>query len=184
MNVVVSMLRGINLGANRRIQMDALRSMYESLGLKDPRTYVQSGNVVFRTREKDLARLARKIEKGIEAEFGFHSDVVLRNSAEMRDAIARNPFAGRPEVEPAKLLVTFLGSDPGAEAREKIAAVPTGSDELRMDGREIYVYFPNGIGKSKLSWPAIDRALKMSWTGRNWNSVNKLLEMAVQMEAE
>ena len=133
MNVIVSMLRGINLGANRRIQMDTLRAMYESLGLKDPRTYVQSGNVVFRTREKDFFKLARKIENGIEAEFGFHSDVVLRSSAEMRDAIARNPFAARPEVEPAKLLVTFLGSDPGAEGRQKIAAVPTGPDELRMD---------------------------------------------------
>jgi uncharacterized protein (DUF1697 family) len=184
MGVIVSMLRGVNLGPHRRISMDALRAVYESLGLKDPRTYVQSGNVVFRTRDKDLGKLTRKIEKGIEEKFGFHSDVVLRSSAELRDTIARNPFDGRPEVVPAKLLVTFLASDPGEEARAKIAAVRTGADELRMDRREIYVFFPDGMGKSKLSWPAIDRALKTSWTGRNWNSVNKLLEMAVTMEAE
>jgi uncharacterized protein (DUF1697 family) len=184
MHVFVSMLRGINVGQHHRIKMEALKAMYESLGLHDAQTYVQSGNVVFRAKEKDELRLQHKIEDAIQETFGFHSDVILRNAAELRDVIARNPFAGRPEVEPAKLLVTFLGTDPGMDARDKIGAIQTSPDELRLDGREIYAFFPNGMGQSKLSWPAIERIVKTTWTGRNWNSVMKLLAMAEVMEAE
>src|SRR5579875_3037792 len=95
MPVVVSMLRGVNLGPHRRIKMDALRALYESLGLRDAQTYVQSGNVVFKTRERNMASLAKRIEDEIERVFGFRSDVVVRTSGELRAAIAKNPFAGR-----------------------------------------------------------------------------------------
>jgi len=117
MAVLISMLRGVNLASHRRIKMDALRLLYESLRLRDPQTYVQSGNVVFRTEERDLARLANRIENEIERKFGFRADVILRTTSEMRDVIARNPFAKRRGIEPSKLLVTFLASDPGPEAR-------------------------------------------------------------------
>lgn len=163
--------------------MDALRALYESLKLKDVCTYIQSGNVVFRTKEKNLATLTRRIEDAIENEFGFRSDVVLRTAPEMRDVIARNPFAARKDVAPNKLLVTFLASEPGAEAREKVLAIKADPEELRIDGRELYIYFPNGMARPKLTWPSIERALKISGTGRNWNSVLKLLEIAEELEA-
>jgi len=97
--------------------------------------------------------------------------------------IARNPFAKRRGIEPSKLLVTFLGSDPGAEAREKILQIKCDPEELRIEGRELYIYFPNGIGRSKLSWAGLEKTLKTPGTARNWNSVTKMLEMAENLEA-
>jgi uncharacterized protein (DUF1697 family) len=178
MTSVISLLRGVNVGGHNMIKMDALRVLYESLGLHNPQTYVQSGNVVFGTKERDLVRLAKRIEDGIEGSFGFRPAIILRTSSEMQDVIARNPFAKRRGIEPNRLLVTFFATDPGAEAREKILGIKADPEELRISGRELYVYYPNGMGRSKLSHAIIERALKMSGTGRNWNTVAKLLEMA------
>jgi uncharacterized protein (DUF1697 family) len=176
------MLRGVNVGGHHKIKMEALRALYESLGLRDPQTYVQSGNVVFKTPQRDLARLAKKIEAGIEQSFGFHSAVIVRTTSDLRSVIARNPFATRSDIDPSKLLVTFLSDHPDAEARKNVLKIKTDPDELRIDGREVYIYFPNGMGRSKLPWPQIDKTLKTSGTGRNWNSVTKLLEMAEKLE--
>src|SRR5208337_2383997 len=119
--VVISMLRGVNVGGHNKIKMDALRDLYESLGLRDAQTYVQSGNVVFRTKAKDLAPLAKQIEDAVERKFGFGPGVALRTTAELRSVIARNPFAGRREIEPGKLLANFfLGAEPGADMQSEI----------------------------------------------------------------
>jgi uncharacterized protein (DUF1697 family) len=182
MTVVISLLRGVNVGGHHKIKMEALRALYESLGLRDPQTYVQSGNVVFKTSERDLARVAKKIEAGIEQSFGFHSSVIVRTASDLRSVIARNPFATRSDVVPGKLLVTFLADHPDPEARKNFLKIKTDPEELQIDGREVYIYFPNGMGRSKLPWPLIDKALKTSGTGRNWNSVTKLLEMAEKLE--
>ena len=171
------MLRGVNLG-KRRIKMDALRDVYESLGLENPQTYVQSGNVVFRTKERNLDRVRLRIEDAIERTFGFQSDTVLRTTAELRGAIARNPFANRRGIEPGKLLVIFLAADPGAEARKKILEIKADPEEMFLVGRELYIYYPNGQARPKLNMAQVYRALKTEWTGRNWNTVTKLLEMA------
>jgi uncharacterized protein (DUF1697 family) len=183
MPVIISMLRGVNLGGHNKIKMDALRALYESLGLRDPQTYVQSGNVVFRTDKRDLVALAKRIEEAIERGFGFRPAVILRTTSDLRGAIARNPFAKRSGVEPSKLLVTFLASDPGSAVREKVLSLKTEPEELRMDGRELYIYFPNGMARPKVSWAVLEKTLKTPGTGRNWNSVTKLLEMAERLEA-
>ncbi len=183
MAVVISMLRGVNLAGKRKIKMEALRALYESIGLRDAQTLLQSGNVVFRTERKDLVALTKKIESAIERKFGFHSDVVVRTSSELRDVIARNPFAKRAGVDASKLLISFLVSDPGAEARENVLRIKAEPEELRINGREVYIYFPNGMGRPKLSMALVERTLKTSWTGRNWNTVRKLLEMAEGLEA-
>jgi uncharacterized protein (DUF1697 family) len=121
--IVVSMLRAVNLGPRNRIKMEALRALYESLELEQPQTYVQSGNVVFKARERNLVRLASKIESGIERSFGFHSDVILRTCSELRSVVARNPFAARDGIDPSKLLVHFLARDPGPEARDIVLKI-------------------------------------------------------------
>src|SRR5260370_31690285 len=123
MGVIISMLRAVNLGGHIKIKMDALRTLYESLKLRDAQTYVQSGNVIFRTKEPDLASLGKRLQNGIERKFGFLPDVILRTASELRDVIARNPFAKRRVIEPSKLLVTFLADDPGAEARDKVRSI-------------------------------------------------------------
>jgi uncharacterized protein (DUF1697 family) len=183
MTVLVSMLRGVNVGGHNQIKMQTLRGLYEKMGMQEPRTYVQSGNVVFRTTERDLGKLTKRLEDGIERSFGFRSEVILRTSAELREAIANNPFATRRDIHPGKLLVTFLADEPSAEARKKVLAMKTDPEELRLVGRELYIHYPNGMGRSKLSWMAVAKALGTSGTGRNWNSVTKLLEMAEALEA-
>lgn len=182
MTVVISLLRGVNVGGHNQIKMEALRALYESLGLLDVQTHIQSGNVVFRTKGRDLALLAKRIGDGIEQGFGFRPGVILRTPAELRDAIARNPFRERPGIEPSKLLVTFLLSDPGAEAREKVLGIKADPEELRIEGRELYVHYPNGMGRTKLPAALIEKILKTPGTGRNWNTVTKLLEMAEKLE--
>jgi uncharacterized protein (DUF1697 family) len=183
MAVIISMLRGVNLGPHNRVKMEALRALYESLKLGEPQSYVQSGNVIFKTDERDLIKLTKRIEGAIEKKFGFQSDVVLRSTAELRDVIARNPFAKRRGIEPNKLLVTFLAGDPGEEARVAVRAIKCAPDEVFIDGQEVYIYFPNGVARPKLSWPTIPKILKVSGTARNWNSVTKMLEIAEKMEA-
>jgi len=182
MPVVISLLRGVNVGGHNKIKMDALRDLYQSLGLRDPQTYVQSGNVVFRTKAKNIAPLTKQIEDAIERRFGFRPGVILRATGELRDVIARNPFAKRRELDASKLLVTFLAAAPSPEARGEVLKIKTGPEEVKIDGRELYVYFPDGIGRSKV-WPAIEKALKKSGTGRNWNTVTKLLEIAERLES-
>ena len=183
MGVVISMLRGVNVGGKRKIKMEVLRALYESIGLRGAQTLLQSGNVVFRSERKDLVALTKKIESAIERKFGFHSDVILRTSAELRDVIARNPFAKRAGVDASKLLVSFLVSDPGAEARGNVLRIKCEPEELRIDGREVYIYFPSGMARPKLSMALVERTLRTSWTGRNWNTVRKLMEMAEELEA-
>jgi uncharacterized protein (DUF1697 family) len=172
---------GVNLG-KRRMKMGALRALYESLGCRDVQTFVQSGNVVFRTERKDLVALTKKIESAIERKFGFHSDVVFRTSSELRDAIARNPFAKRAGIDGSKLLISFLVNEPGADARENVLRIKAEPEELRIEGREVYIYFPNGMARPKLAMALVERTLKTSWTGRNWNTVSKLLAMAEGLE--
>ena len=183
MPVIICMLRGVNVLGHNKIKMDALKALCVSLKFKDPQTFIQSGNVIFRTDEKDLAKLARRIQGAIERKIGFRPEVILRTAAEMRDAIARNPFSKRNGIEPSKLLVTFLATAPAKEAREQTLAIKTDPEELHVIGREVYIYFLNGQGRSKLSWSKVERALATSGTGRNWNSVTKMLEIAEQMEA-
>jgi len=182
MPVIICMLRGVNVGGHNLIKMDALKALCVSLKLKDPQTYVQSGNVIFSTEENDLAKLGTRIQDAIERKIGFRPNVMLRTAAEMRKVVARNPFAKRSGIEPGRLLVNFLAADPGKDARENALAIKIGPEEMHLIGREAYIYFPNGQGRSRFPWPAIERALGTSGTGRNWNSVTKMLEMAKKME--
>ncbi len=183
MAVVISLLRGVNVGGYHKIKMDALRALYESLGLRDPQTYVQSGNVVFRTDAADVVRLSNRIEKGIEGRFGFRPRVIMRTTSELRDVIARNPFAARRTIDPSRLLVTFLAAVPSQEACNKVLRMETGPEELQISGREFYMYFPSGMARPKLSWTAVEQALKTPGTGRNWSTVTKLLDITENLEA-
>src|SRR5208337_3651874 len=188
MPIIISMLRGVNVGPHNRIKMDALRALYVSLKLDDPRTYVQSGNIIFRTpafrnNEKNVTQLAKKIQDAIARDFGFRPEVILRTPEEFKNVIAANPFSRRKDIDPARLLVTFLASEPSAEARARLLALKPNPEEMHLVGRELYIYFPNGMGRSKLQWSALDKKLETSGTARNWTSVTQMLEIAEEMAA-
>ena len=178
MAVWVAMLRGVNVGGNQMLPMDKFRLVCEGLGLVRPQTFIQSGNVVFETGQVERAALAEQLEKALGKTFGFTPSVILRDVEEMRGVVARNPFAGREDVAPNRLLVTFLKGDPGEAARVAVRAIPAAPEELYIDGSELFIFYPEGAGRTKLPVAKIDRAHGQVGTSRNWNSVLKLLAMA------
>lgn len=182
MTVWISLLRGINVGGNKRIKMADLSALYESLGLAGVHTLLQSGNALFQSDEADAAALARRIEAGIEQRFGFHVDVFLRTRAQWRNMVGRNPFAGDSELDPARLLVTFLVHAPAADAVAALQGSHIGPEDVRASGAELFVYYPDGMGRSALSGAVIEKALKMSVTARNWRTVTRILELAGGIE--
>jgi uncharacterized protein (DUF1697 family) len=182
MAAAISLLRGVNVGGHHNIRMEELREQYEALGLRHAQTYLQSGNVVFRTDARDFTRLSKRIADAIEQRFAFRPGVILRTAADLRGVIAANPFASRRDLDPSRLLVQFLASEPPADVRERILRIESEPEELRMGGRELYIYYPNGIARPKVPWTFIEKILQTPCTGRNWNTVRKLLEMAESLE--
>lgn len=184
MPIVISMLRGVNVGRHNRVKMDDLRALYASLKLHDVRTYVQSGNVLFRTPQGgEFGDLSTRIEDAIERKFKFRPTVILRTASELREVIARNPFAKRHALDPAKLLILFLAHDPAREAREQLLQIKTAPEELHISGREVFIYYPDGLARPLLSWTQIEKVLQTRATGRNWNSVLKMLVLAESLES-
>lgn len=165
------------------LPMPALRSLYESMGFEQVATYLQSGNVVFRTKERNLPRLATRIEEAVEKRFGFRPDVVLRSTSELKEVVGRNPFAKRRDIEPKRLLVMFLEKEPDADGRRQTLALDIAPEEVKIEGKHAYIYYADGMARPKLSWPKAERMLKTTGTGRNWNTVNQLLHMAESIEA-
>jgi uncharacterized protein (DUF1697 family) len=185
MTVYVSMLRAVNVGGTSVLKMDALRAIYESLGLKDVRTLLASGNVVFRSGLKDREQLAKRIMQEIERKLSLHVEVVLRSLAEVDSIIERGPVLS-PRADMAKLHVMFLTGVPAAAAQSTLAKwhkemkLP---EMLEMRGPEIYLYYPNGVGRSKLSGAVLEAKLGVSGTARNWNTLTKLRDAGRALES-
>ncbi|HVB09541.1 MAG TPA: DUF1697 domain-containing protein [Bacillota bacterium] len=158
----VALLRGVNVGG-RVLRMEELRSVCASLGLAEARTYIQSGNVVFRGEAADGTRLAKALAV----------PVLLRTTEEMAAVVAANPFPGQG-ADPKRLHVTFLAAEPTREA----PAADSGPDEFILAGREVYLHCPGGYGETKLHNAFFERRLGVTATTRNWATVQKLAEMA------
>lgn len=176
MTVFVSLLRGINVGGQRKVPMAALRGVYEGSGARKVTTYIQSGNVVFESPETDESALASRLEQAIAAEFGFPVSVLARSLDAWRRVARRHPLAAG--ADPAHLHVAFLAEAPGPQAVRALGAVDAGADRFKVQGREIYLHCPNGYARTKLNNPALERKLDMAVTTRNWKTVGKLLELA------
>lgn len=174
MSVGVAFIRGINVGGKNPLPMATLRAICEGAGLGDVETYIQSGNVVFTAPGRAIGRAARGIEEGIEREKGFRPSVVVRTLPELRAVVGAAPF----EADPAKLVVMFLGGTPGAGARRAIEGIGADPERLELIGREVFIHFPNGIGRSKLQIARVEKAAGLPGTCRNWNTVLKMVEMA------
>ena len=177
MRTYISLLRGINVSGQKKINMEELKKLYESLGFKNVQTYIQSGNVIFEGSDTDVSRLINKIEGKIKNSFGFDVKILIRTKNEMQKLIENTPFNKK---DPSKLQVTFLSDSPVQLPLDEINNAKDNSEEVSISGKEIYLFYPNGYGRSKLSNNFFERKLKLSATTRNWKTVNKLLELANQ----
>jgi uncharacterized protein (DUF1697 family) len=172
------LLRGVNVGGNRKVAMADLRRVLESLGHTDVATYLQSGNAVVTAAESDPAKLERRIEKALSTQLGIDTRVLVRSHDELAAAIEANPFPDAVK-EPRLLHVAFLDRDPTPAARRRIAPDAYLPDEFRFGERAIYLRYAEGAGRSKLSQAPWDR-LGVVATARNWNTV---VELARRTEA-
>jgi uncharacterized protein (DUF1697 family) len=178
MPVYIALLRGINVGAHKRMKMEQLRASCEALGFKQVATYIQSGNLVFNGPKLSPTAVSVKIEKRIAADFGFAADVVTRTWDELTNIIRANPLLKESAIDESKLHVVFLANAPSTEAIQKLESLILAPDRVRVSGKEIYFYFPNGVSGSSLWKHNLDKILSVSGTMRNWNTVNRLFEMA------
>jgi len=179
MAIYVAMLRGINLGPHKRIKMGELRKSCEALGFEQVKTYIQSGNVVFKAGKTSSAALGTKIENRIVSDFGFSASVIVRTSAELGDTITANPFLKQRGIDHGKLHVTFLSEIPAAPALKKLADFTVAPDQSRCVGKEIFLYLPNGFSGSSLWKVPWEKALAVVTTTRNWNTVNAIHQMCL-----
>ena len=176
MTAYIAMLRGVNVGGNP-LKMDWLRAACEEIGLRDVRTYVQSGNIVFTSR-LGAAAIAQTLKATVDAQTRLPVRVVIRSAAELAKIVAGNPFLKQDDVDVAKLHVTFLDKTPAQSPLARLDALAGSRDQYRLAGREIYLHCPINYGETKLSNTAIEKVLGVGATTRNWKTVTTLYEMA------
>jgi uncharacterized protein (DUF1697 family) len=174
----IAILRGINVSGKNILRMDALQALFAALGFTHVVTYIQSGNVVFRSTMSDQGMLKNSISEGIMKKFGLKVPVIIRSKKELEQIVAQNPFLPEQDMLLEKMHVTFLSELPEKERIKLTATLKTGSDRFILNGREIYLYCPGGYGNTKLSNAFFESKLKVIATTRNWNTVNKLLEIS------
>ncbi len=174
MKTYISILRGINVGGHKKILMEDLKKLYESLGFKNVQTYIQSGNVIFGCSDTNILVLVSKIEQEIKKIFAFDVSVLIRTKNEFQKLIDHNPF---PKKDPSKLYVTFLSNTPSQSHIKEINILKDKSEEFVMDDKAIYLFLPNGYGRTKLTNNFFEKILNTSATTRNWNTINELLKI-------
>jgi uncharacterized protein (DUF1697 family) len=178
MNTYISLLRGINVSGQKKIKMEALKTVYQNAGLNDVTTYIQSGNVIFKSSESDSDRLADMIEQSIKDEFGYPVFILIRKKEDLEKILKINPFLKIETTDAAKLHVTFLFGEPQSTRVVTLNEFKSARDTFQVIGREIFVYCPDGYGQTKLSNTFFEKKLSLSATTRNWKTVNTLVDMA------
>jgi uncharacterized protein (DUF1697 family) len=161
------------------MKMEKLRASCETLGLRQVKTYIQSGNIVFQSPKLPPEAIARELEEQIAMSFGFSSDVIIRTKDDLEQVVQRNPLLKERGIDQSKLHVVFCSEPPTRDSVKKLESLTLAPDNIRHSGREIYFYFPNGVSRSSVRKHPLDRILGVSMTMRNWKTVNTLYEMAL-----
>jgi uncharacterized protein (DUF1697 family) len=174
----ISILRGINVGGNRKIMMKDLKSLYERLDFSKVETYIQSGNVLFESEQKlSIKELEEKIQQAIAETFGFDVPLIVRTAEEWTEIIAKSPFWKEKDVDIEKLHLTILKQIPSNESLMKIKEMKFQPDRFEIMERDVFVYCENGYGRTKITNDFFEKKLKISASTRNWKTVIKLHEM-------
>jgi uncharacterized protein (DUF1697 family) len=172
----IALLRGINLGPHHKVPMAELRDLSISLDLHNPTTYIRSGNLVFDVAPGDIG-FSQRLETALSDRYGFDIPVVTRSKEELEQLASEHPLAS-PELEDRFLMVAFLDSEPDVAMDEVIDSKEFEPDRFDQRGRNVYLAYPGGIGRSKLSHDLIQRRLGVRATIRNWRTILRLVEMA------
>jgi len=180
MKTYISILRGINVSGQKLIKMDVLRKMVENLGFEKVKTYVQSGNVVFKAEETSFKEMEEKISAQIEKDFGFQVPVIVLDAEKLKQIIESNPFLKDTEKEVNFMHVTFLSNKPNEFDKKSIEDKKQEKEEIRFTDHAVYLYCPNGYGKTKITNNFIETKLKVLATTRNWKTTNELLRIALE----
>jgi uncharacterized protein (DUF1697 family) len=173
----IALLRAVNLAGHNRVGMAELRSLVTTLGYSDGRTLLQSGNLVFRAGRRSSAVLERQLEVESRARLGFATDFFVRTAQEWAAVVERNPFPAEARRDPSHLLLFCLKDAPAPPRVEELQAAIVGREVVRAEGRHAWIVYPDGIGRSRLTNAVIERTLGTRGTGRNWNTVLKLLAL-------
>lgn len=176
MNLYVALFRGINVGGNGSLPMKELVAALEEIGAQKARTYIQSGNAVFESTEKNVARLSKQLSAEIMRRRGFEPRVHILTLEALAKAIAENPF---PEVisDPSSLHLGFLASSPKSPDLKKLSSLRKESERFHLTESVFYLHAPEGVGRSKLA-ASSEKFLGVPMTDRNWRTVCKVMEMA------
>jgi len=178
MSVRIALLRAVNVGGTGTLPMAELRAAVAKAGFDEPRTLLQSGNLVFDAGSLSPAATEKKLEALCAKAFGLKIDIYVRTPGEFDAIVAANPFAQESKAEPGRVHVLFLREAPPASAFAALQAAIKGREIVRAGGRHAYMFYPDGMGSSKLSPAVLARHLGMPGTARNWNTVLKLAAMA------
>ena len=173
----VALLRAVNVGGRRSLAMRDFRDAAASLRFSEVRTVLQSGNLVFDAHGRSAAAIERALEGAIESRLGLEADCFVRTAREWAALVHDNPFRAEARADPGHLVLMCLKAAPGAKAVRSLSAAITGPERLRAAGRELYIVYPDGIGRSPLTGVLIERVLGTRGTARNWNTVLKLAAM-------
>ena len=177
MKKYIALLRGINVSGQKKIKMSELKTILEEIGLKDVLTYIQSGNVIFSSKESSAEKLSVKISSAIKKKFGFGVQVIVLIPDEIERVIKKNPFIKKKKNDD-KLYLVFLSALPSKANEDKLKTIDYAPEEYLIDGKYIYLFAPNGYGKAKLNNNFFENKLKVSATTRNWKSVHQLFELS------
>jgi uncharacterized protein (DUF1697 family) len=174
----ILLLRGVNVGGKQKVPMAALRAMIEREGFGDVATVLQSGNAVFAGVRSKPPQLEKLFADKIASSLKVQTDCFIRTSKEWVDAIAASPFPAEAKADPSHLVMLALSAAPAPARVAALREAIVGRETLAAAGRQLYAYYPDGIGESKLTLPVIEKQLGVRGTGRNWNTVLKLSELA------
>jgi uncharacterized protein (DUF1697 family) len=171
----IALLRAVNVGGQNKVGMAELRALLEKLGYENPRSLLGSGNLVFDGGDgKSAAEIERQLEGAAKKRLGLDTDFFVRAGKEWQAIIADNPFPKEAKADPGHLLVVALKDAPAAGAVAALQAAIVGRETVRAEGRQAYVVYPDGIGRSRLTMALIEKKLGTRGTARNWNTVLKL----------
>jgi uncharacterized protein (DUF1697 family) len=158
------------------IKMSELVSLYNSLGFPDAKTFIQSGNVIFSNKsDKTESSISATIEKEILGKFNYIVPVMIRTRRELSTLFSVNPFLAEIKFDPAKMAVIFLHEEPSADQLKKVKEIDYPPDKFKIIGREIFIYCPNGFGRTKLYTNFFEKKMGVIGTARNWKTITKIL---------